>query len=345
MQKVVEVLVVDDSAFMRKTVSALIESFPQFKVIGKARNGVDAIEKTKRLTPDLITLDIEMPELDGLETLKVLMKEHPVPVIMLSSGSESTLEAFELGAVDFVVKESIIKELTEIERENLFERLQAAVNAKLPIPAIKENKEERQKDQPLQHKIIAQKELLFIGSSTGGPAALQTILTNFSADFPIPIVVVQHMPPGFTKPLAERFNGLFHLHVKEAEHNEILLPGTVYIAPAGLQTNIMKNSLGSYQMKLKLSAPIETLYKPSIDVTLLSIAPYIKDKLLAVILTGMGDDGLRGCRLVKEYGGNVLAESEETCVVYGMPKVVHEAGLTDEQASIHQMHELIMNYI
>lgn len=346
MEKVFGVLVVDDSAFMRKTISSLIELSPNFSVIGKARNGIDAIEKIKRLKPDLITMDIEMPELDGLETLKVIMEDHPVPTVMLSNGSESTLEAFELGAVDFVVKESIIKPMSEVEMGDLFHRLQAAANAKLPNPSKKVIKvEERPKENPTKRYVPERKDLLFIGSSTGGPAALQAILTCFPEDFSVPIVVVQHMPPGFTKPLAERFNGLCNLLVKEAEHNEILIPGTVYIAPAGLQTTIFRNTQDQYQIKLKVSAPIDTLYKPSVDVTLLSVAPFSRDKLLAVILTGMGDDGLRGCRLVKEKGGNVLAESEETCVVYGMPKVVYEAGLVDEQAPLYNMHDLIMTYI
>lgn len=334
------VLVVDDSAFMRKTISTLIEASPDFFVIGKARNGLDAIEKVKQLKPSIVTLDIEMPELDGLQTLGRLMNENPVPVVMLSNGADSTLEAFELGAVDFVIKEVLVNNTSSEVLDDFYQRLLVAASAKLPVLI---QKEEVVPDNKVhtEDMIEMSKELLFIGTSTGGPSALQTILTKFPSDFHLPIVVVQHMPPGFTKPLADRFDSLCQLKVKEAEHNEILKPGTIYIAPAGLQTTIDQNERNLYQIKLKISAGMETLYKPSVDVTLLSAAPLYKERLLAVILTGMGDDGLRGCRKVKQLGGLVLTESKETCVVYGMPKVIDEAGLSDEQAPLFKMYDKI----
>ncbi|WP_026671954.1 protein-glutamate methylesterase/protein-glutamine glutaminase [Alkalihalobacterium bogoriense] len=337
------VLVVDDSAFMRKTIGVIIEENPNFYVIGKARNGIDAIEKIKRLQPDIITLDIEMPELDGLETLQVIMTEFPIPVVMLSNGAESTLEAFELGAVDFVIKESLIQEKNIEIKKDFYERLFIAAKAKLPKPIVRTEKTMETTLTKKQRSL--KKQLILIGSSTGGPSALQTILTRFPADFDIPIVVVQHMPPGFTKPLAERFNNLCQLHVKEAEHNEILQKGTVYIAPAGLQTTIQKLDKDCYTIKLKISSVIETLYKPSVDVTLLSVSHQTKDQLLTVILTGMGDDGLRGCKSVKSHGGTILAESEETCIVYGMPKVVVEAGLVDKQVPLHLMFDRMMDIV
>lgn len=347
MKEKYNVLVVDDSAFMRKTISIIIEENPNFSVIGKARNGIDAIDKIKRLKPDIITLDIEMPELDGLETLQIIMTEFPVPVVMLSNGAESTLEAFELGAVDFVMKEALIQEKNAEMKIDFYERLHTAAKAKLPQPIIKTEKKQKTMIEatPAPKQSSQKKQLIFIGSSTGGPSALQTILTRFPADFDIPIVVVQHMPPGFTKPLAERFNNLCELHVKEAEHNETLQKGTIYIAPAGLQTTLQKLDNDCYTIKLKISSVIETLYKPSVDVTLLSVSHQAKDQLLTVILTGMGDDGLRGCKAVKSHGGTILAESEETCIVYGMPKVVFEAGLVNKQVPLYQIFDSMMDIV
>ncbi|MDZ5474110.1 chemotaxis response regulator protein-glutamate methylesterase [Bacillus sp. 31A1R] len=347
MEPRIGVLIVDDSAYMRKLVSSIIEDSPEMYVIGKARNGLDALEKIKKLKPDVVTLDIEMPEMDGLVTLDYLMEECPVPVVMLSNGIDSTLEAFERGAVDFVMKENLLNNSQEDIIIDFHKRVLLAANARIPKrKRVKVSNEVVEPVEPNHLKIKNyMKDLVIIGSSTGGPSALQTILTQFPKSFNIPILVIQHMPPGFTKPLSERFDKLCELHVKEAEHNEILKAGTIYIAPAGLQTTVQKNDQDGYKVRLKITAPIETLYKPSVDVALLSIATTCKEKLLSVILTGMGDDGLRGCHAVKAAGGTVLGESEESCVVYGMPKVVFEAGLVDKQAPIDQMYDEIMKYL
>ncbi|OCA81954.1 protein-glutamate methylesterase/protein-glutamine glutaminase [Pseudobacillus wudalianchiensis] len=349
MDKRIGVMIVDDSAFMRKTISDMVEASSELYVAGKARNGLDALEKIKRLKPDVVTLDIEMPKLDGLDTLRRMMEECPTPVMMISNGAESTLEAFDIGAVDFVVKEDLVKEVEGGKLINFHQRITAAANAKLPVSSVtsESKKEERQVELAKEKEAFRQKQkmsMIVIGSSTGGPAALQKILTRFPEDFPLPILIIQHMPPGFTKPLAERFNSLCHICVKEAEHNEKMEPGTAYVAPAGLQTAVQEIE-GHYQIKLKISAPVETLYKPSVDVALLSIAPIVKDKLLAVILTGMGDDGLRGCKRVKQAGGTVLSESEETCIVYGMPKVVYEAGLADKQIPLYDVYDQMIDYL
>lgn len=343
----IKVLVVDDSAFMRKTISAMIEGNSNFLVIGKARNGLDALEKVERLKPDIVTLDIEMPELDGLETLKRIIMECPLPVIMLSNGADSTLEAFEIGAVDFILKKELIKEENEEAINDFHQRILTAATAKVPVPPtlIKEHGPIEEEEISIVSPNSGKWDLLVIGSSTGGPAALQKILTRFPVNFPVPILVIQHMPPGFTKPLADRFNGLCNLQVKEADHNEQMKIGTIYIAPAGLYTSIQKSREGQYVIRLKISSMIESLYKPSIDVALFSIAPLAKDRCLAVILTGMGDDGLRGCKKLKEEGGMLLSESEETCVVYGMPKVVYEAGLVDKQIPLGKMFESIMELV
>ena len=338
------VLVVDDSAFMRKTICSIIDACPYLYVIGRARNGLDAIEKVERLKPAIVTLDIEMPELDGLETLKRLMNEMPIPVVMLSNGADSTIQAIELGAVDFVMKHDLVKENNTSQIEDFCNRLIAAVTANIHklINSETGRKLADIRDIELQVKKDRNKELLIIGSSTGGPAALQKILTRFPITMDIPILVIQHMPPGFTKALAERFDSICSLRVKEVEHNETLKAGTIYIAPAGIQTTLNKSDEGTYIVRQKMTTFIETLYKPSIDVTLLSIATESKADLLTVILTGMGDDGLRGCTAVKQHGGTVLAESEETCVIYGMPKVVFDAGLVDKQLPLpHIFDEII----
>ena len=338
------VLVVDNSAFMRKTISSIIEASPDFFIIGKARNGLDALEKVKRLKPAIVTLAIDMPELDGLATLRRLMEESPLPIVMLSNRVEAILEASELGAVDFVVKNNLLNESDASQIESFYKILLAAANANISkLVKCKEpiEKEEAYKKEDHSNK-ASNKDLLIIGSSTGGPRALQSILTRFPSTMRIPILIIQHMPPGFTRPLAERFDHLCTLNVKEAEDNELLIPGTIYIAPAGVQTSLIKQEDGKYKVNQQMSPVIEALYKPSIDVTLLSISAEAKQGLLTVILTGMGDDGLRGCTAVKQYGGTVLAQSKETCVIYGMPKVVFEAGLVDKQLQLSDIYDEIM---
>jgi two-component system, chemotaxis family, protein-glutamate methylesterase/glutaminase len=341
------VLVVDDSALMRKAITKLLENDPQFTVIGVARNGLDAIEKVHRLRPDLVTLDVEMPEMDGLIALRTIMNEAPLPVVMLSShtgqGAEATLQALEQGAVDFFLKENLF--LTPIDPnriEDFYCRLRNAVTAKLP-PKI-HTPELVHKGEPAQYPDVRSKgaiDLLIIGCSTGGPSALQSILPKLPANIGVPVVVVQHMPPGFTKPLADRFDSLCVLQVKEAEQGERLKPGTIYVAPAGFQTQLTQHLDGAVALSVQESSRVETLYKPSIDVTVCSASPIFREGLLTVILTGMGSDGLEGCRTVKAHGGMVITESEQTCVVYGMPRVVVDAGLSDEQLPLPEMGDYI----
>lgn len=340
------VLVVDDSAFMRRAVSQIMEEDPRFFVIGIARNGVEAVEKVQRLKPDLVTMDVEMPEMDGLEALQQIMKTSPVPVVMLSShtgeGARETLQALEFGAVDFFLKENLIS--NRISRDQIQEfllHLIGIAEAKLaPTTGIvhPQGKEIRK----MNHR---RADLIFIGCSTGGPAALQTILPSFPKDFPIPIVVAQHMPLGFTKPLAERFDNLCQLNVREAQNGQIVQEGTIYIAPSGYQTQFDKKQDGTVIFKVNQQLEDQHLYKPSIDLTLSSAAPIFTDRLISVILTGMGVDGMQGCGLVKKYHGNVLVEAEESCVVYGMPKAVLDAGYADGQYILSRMYQEIMSCI
>ncbi|WP_251554528.1 protein-glutamate methylesterase/protein-glutamine glutaminase [Neobacillus muris] len=341
------VLVVDDSAFMRRSISLILEKDPQFSVIGIARNGLEAVEKVQRLKPDLVTMDVEMPVMNGLQALEEIMKQSPVPVVMLSSrtgeGAEETLQALEKGAVDFFLKDSLIKERDDHDKvQDFLLRLKGIAEAKLPRAAV---------TAPRRHTNVVRKrakqqfDLVFIGCSTGGPSALQTILPHLPGDFPVPVVVAQHMPMGFTKPLAERFNTLCQLNVKEAQHGQSVERGNIYIAPSGYQTQFEQKQDGTIVFKVEQLEEVKSLYKPSVDITLHSAAPIFRDRLLSVILTGMGVDGMQGCGLVKKYGGQVFVEAEESCIVYGMPKAVLEAGYADQQFILQRMYQEIISVI
>jgi len=342
-----DVLVVDDSAFMRRAISQIIESDPQFIVVGIARDGEEAVEKVKRLKPHVVTMDLEMPKVNGLEALQQIMISSPVPVMMLSSrtgeGATETLQALENGAVDFFLKDTLIRKDGDNKQiAEFLERLKGAVQAKLPSTGQFMQAPKPQKSVKPSNK---KTELLFIGCSTGGPSALQAILPHFPKDFHIPIVVAQHMPPGFTRHLAERFDSLCKLKVQEAQDGQMLHPGTIYIAPSGYQTMFEEQRNGKVSFKIHSEEGSRALYKPCIDLTLKSAAPIFSTKLLSVILTGMGVDGMEGCGLVKEYGGHVFVESEESCIVYGMPRSVMEAGFADAQYSLEEMSQEIMSYL
>jgi two-component system chemotaxis response regulator CheB len=340
------VLIVDDSAFMRRAISLLFEKDTDFFIVGIASNGLEAIEKIKRFKPDVVTMDVEMPEMDGITALAQIMKHHPVAVVMLSTltneGAEAALTALQLGAVDFFPKSSLIMDPTDPKViDDFLVRVKAAASAKLPMrnkaaPG-KEAAEGKKKEGS------ASVELLVIGCSTGGPSAIQSFLPRFTPDFPAGIVVLQHMPPGFTKPLADRFDTLCHLKVKEAEDGDAVMPGIIYVAPAGYQTLFQKTYDGKTILKI---VPDESkLYKPCIDVSLQSASSIYRDRLLAVILTGMGTDGLIGCGEVKRQQGHVIVESEESCIVYGMPKAVYEAGYADRQVSLPDIYQEILSFV
>ncbi|WP_066370381.1 protein-glutamate methylesterase/protein-glutamine glutaminase [Neobacillus fumarioli] len=340
------ILIVDDSAFMRRAIGQFLEEDPNFSVVGIARNGLDAIEKVQRLKPDLVTMDVEMPEMNGIEALEQMMKISPVPVVMLSSrtaeGAEETIKALELGAVDFFLKDRLIGTgVSNDDIQDFLMRLKGIMEAK-PKSSLPKDKTQLK---PHRNRMNREIELLFIGSSTGGPSALQTILPCFPKEFPVPIVVAQHMPPGFTKPLAERFNSICKLGVREAEDGLPVKAGTIYIAPSGYQTRFETKLDGTVIFKVDHDAENQALYKPSVDITLTSAAPIFQDRLLSVILTGMGSDGMLGCGLVKKYNGTVFVEAEESCTVYGMPKAVQEAGYADGQFILSQMYNQIISFI
>lgn len=356
------VLVVDDSSFMRRCISLIIEKDPQLFIIGIARNGIEAVEKVQRLKPDIVTMDVEMPEMDGMTALKEIMEICPVPVVMLSNRTdedpETAFRALELGAADFYLKSLLLKDNVkpEIIKEFLGRLKAIAEKARKDVIRKQERKATSENVSEIIENILNMPEgrietkprladLLIIGCSTGGPSALQSILPRFPKDTRVPIVVLQHMPPGFTKPLAERFDTICNLRVKEAEDGDILEAGNIYIAPSGYQTLLDKKTDDSVALRIEDHLFIETVYKPSINVTLDSAAPIYKERLLSVILTGMGNDGLIGCKSVKKYNGRVIVEAEESCIVYGMPRAVYEAGLADVQVPLSDIFHKIMLYI
>lgn len=334
----IKIIIADDSAFMRKLLSDLFAKQSDFQVLETARNGRDAIDKIKRLKPDLVTMDVNMPVMDGLSALEVLMKEYKVPVVMISSltkaGADETIKALSLGAVDFIEKVSgPISSITTIERE-ILEKCRAAVGANVKGFTALELFKPKPPTVNMIKKIniaYSNEKIIAIGTSTGGPRALQQVITNLPKDLPCGIVIVQHMPAGFTKSLAERLNSLSELVVKEAENNDIISAGKVFIAPGNY--HMVVESQGDLRIiRLNQNPPLAS-HRPAVDVLFESVAKY-GNKVIAVVLTGMGSDGAKGMKFIKDAGGYAIAEDKSTAVVYGMPKAVADLGLVDKVAPL-----------
>jgi len=346
----VRVLVVDDSAFMRKAITSMLESDPDVKVVGTAGDGQECLEKTRALKPDIVTLDIEMPRMDGLTSLRHIMKDFPTPVLMLSSvsteGAEATLDALSLGAVDFIPKQFSNSALDIVDlQDQLVLKIKQIVKNQGRIMAISN----QQKKQPAKNSIVnypipsakclkkscKRYSIVSMGTSTGGPPALQEIIHKLPAKFPVPIVIVQHMPPMFTNSLAKRLDSLSILDVKEAEHGEPLLSGHIYIAPGNMHLKVSR--VRDTIQTLLTTKPDNVLHKPSVDILFKSVVDTYGSNTLGIILTGMGSDGLKGARAVRQSDGSVFAQNEQTCVVYGMPKSVVENDLADKIVPIQNM--------
>ena len=405
------VVIADDSAFMRKVLSDLFQKTSDFQVVGTARDGREAIKLVAKERPDLLTLDINMPVMDGLSALEVIMKDCPVPVLMFSSltkkRADETIRALELGAVDFLCKtggsiskidaieEDIIakcrsvagakinnskinknifakkQEAGNLKRINIFEKKGYSVAHTQTAASIKpKTAQEKLAASVQQHKqgltgMMAKREnpllkkrpspvyggsssgssgtkLVALGTSTGGPRALQQVIPKLPGNMPCGMVVVQHMPAGFTKSLADRLNGMSQVTVKEAENGEPILPGHVYIAPGGYHLTVAGNASGR-EISLNQNPPLAS-HRPAVDVMFDSVVKYGGD-IVSVILTGMGSDGAEGMKKIKKAGGYVIAESDETCVVYGMPKSVVEAGIADEILPVGQVADAIMKRV
>ena len=357
----IKILIADDSIFMRKLLSDLFEEQPDFKVVGVAHNGKDAVEKTAQLSPDLLTMDVNMPVMDGLEALAIIMKEHPLTVVMISSmtktGAEATFRALELGAVDFISKVSgTVSSIADIQNE-ILEKCRAAAAAnwrisvkgksipveveEIPVPKVRPSE---LMSSPFTKSLpgTGQQRLVAIGTSTGGPRALQQVITQLPADLPCGVVIVQHMPPGFTKSLSERLDSLSKVRVKEAEDNDLIEPGHVYIAPGNYHMQV-KNQSGLLRISLNQEPPLAS-HRPSVDVLFDSVAS-IGRRLTAVIMTGMGSDGAKGMQKIKFAGGYVIAEDESTSVVYGMPKAVVDLGIADKVLPLPYIAGAIVNAV
>ena len=350
MQNQINVLVVDDSAFMRKSLSLLLESDPQINVIDTATDGLIAIEKIKKLKPDIVTLDIEMPKMDGITALGIIMKECPTPVIMVSSltieGADVTLKALELGAVDFIPKEmSFVSVAITGIKEELVGKVKAIHKSK-PLPKKVHAFNFKSDSRSVRSKIMTSRlpimnyRALALGISTGGPISLQKVIPLLSEKIRVPIFIVQHMPPKFTASLAERLNSMSALEVKEAEDGEIVRSSVVYIAPGGFHMTLQKDKLNNVVINISES-PDNVLHRPSVDVMLNSVHQIYGKNMLGVIMTGMGKDGLEGIKKLKSTGGHCIAQNEETCVVYGMPRAIVDNGLADIVASLEEIPKLI----
>ncbi|MBW4828704.1 MAG: chemotaxis response regulator protein-glutamate methylesterase [Clostridiaceae bacterium] len=347
----IKVLIVDDSALIRKIITDILEEDREIKVIGTAKDGREALEKIPRLKPDLITLDIEMPVMDGISTLKSIVKKHQIPVIMLSSltvkGADLTLKALEIGAVDFITKPSNVFNIgNKDEKNQLIEKVKMASKTKVKksrlcnrnIEGIKENiiKRTDYTDKPYD-SIVA------IGTSTGGPKALQEIIPKLPYNINASIVVVQHMPAGFTKSLANRLNSISQMKVKEGENGEKLKRGYCYIAPGDFHMSVEQNK-GDLFIKLDKNPPISGL-RPTADILLKSVSKLNGIEKVGIILTGMGSDGTEGISQFKKSNGYTIAESEESCVVFGMPKSAINTGNIDLILPLNKIKDEIIKWV
>ncbi len=354
MEDIIKILVVDDSAFMRKSLTIILESDPSIKVIATGRDGEEGVKLAKQLKPDIITMDIEMPKMDGLTALKKIMAECPTPVLMVSSltteGAESTIKALELGAVDFIAKEMSFVSVNIVKiKEEIIKKIKAIVHQnKLRIRLTKlQNLSGNSKTNFKSRTNVYKNDIpklnyraLAMGISTGGPFALQKIMPLLSPKLNVPVFLVQHMPPKFTKSLAERLNSLSQIEIKEAENNELVRNNVVYLAPGGQHMKLISQGMSNIKISIT-SEPTDSLNKPSVDVMMNSVLEVYGKNTLGVIMTGMGRDGAEAIAALKKLGGYAIAQDEESCVVYGMPRAIVDAGNADAILPLEKIPEII----
>lgn len=337
-----KVLIVDDSVFFRNRITAALAPAEDIEVVGTASNGQEAIQKAQALRPDVITMDVEMPVVDGISAVRRIMTEAPTRILMFSAltkeGARETLEALEAGALDFLPKDTQGGGRGEAFSSLLLERVRAVGRARLPAlkgaaaghyhaPVSRPSRAHAGRE--LRPSVVA------IGASTGGPVALRQVLTALPRHFPLPVVVAVHMPGSFTKAYAERLNSVCAVEVREAQDRDPLRPGEVLIAPGGLQMTVERGPSG-HQVRVTEPLPGQ-IYHPSVDQLLSSVAAGFSGKALAVVMTGMGSDGLEGARKLKAAGCSVWSQDEKSCVVYGMPQAVERAGLSDRVVALDEM--------
>ncbi len=345
MQKI-KVLVVDDSLFMRRMITDILQAEADMEVVGTARNGQEGLELARQLQPDVITLDVEMPVMDGITMLERLMQENPTPVVMVSSltkeGAEVTLRCLELGAIDFVTKPSgsISMDLYKVSSQ-IVEKVRVA--SRVPPYRLRKLAQPVSTTRtvhlppvvsPLSR--VAEEVLVVVGCSTGGPKALATLMNSLPSDFHAPMLIVQHMPEGFTRSLAERLDRLSSVAVREAQEGDRLEAGFALLAPGGRHMKLTPNRT----IQLSQDPPVHGV-RPAVDVTLLSLAQHYPGRVVVAILTGMGSDGALGARALRAKGARVLVEHESSCVVYGMPRAVLQTSGADQVVPIEQMGHAI----
>lgn len=331
MGETVRVLIVDDSAYVRKVVRQMLARSPHIQVVGAAHNGVEALELAEQLRPDVITTDLVMPHMDGVAFVRAQMARRPLPILVVSvagAHDDMALAALDAGAIDVVRKPTALaSELVFEISDELIAKLEAATQARPlastiaaapPEPAL-----------PAPRPAPGSFDIVTIGVSTGGPQALKQLIPQLPADFPVPIAIVLHMPLGFTELYARSLDQLSALRVIEASHDTPLRAGQVLLAPAGRHMRIERNHAGVLLAKLD-THPLDTPHRPAVDVLFQSVALAFGQRALALVMTGMGDDGRAGAAWVKAQGGTVWTEAAETCVIYGMPRAVAEAGLSDQ---------------
>lgn len=341
-----KVLIADDSASTRLALEKIIEKEPEFKIVGVAFDGEEVLRKIEYLKPDVITLDLEMPNLNGLGALEKIMKSNPLPVIVVSSltpaGAKETITALESGAIDCILKPSLYPLQSTIDFENeLITKLKAAVTARMFSL-----KGDAPNNVGSYHGMPGGKnnfDAVIIGISTGGPSSLKKIIPYLPEHLLVSFIIAQHMPLGLTQSLAENLNSISNIRIKEAREGDIVYQERILIAPAGYQTTLKQRQHG---VTIKISDPSkEDLYKPSINLLFASAAKVFKSKVLGIIMTGMGSDGTAGAKVIKEAGGTIIAESEESCVIYGMPKSAIDAGVVDYVLPLNAIVNKIMELV
>lgn len=348
MDRLLRVVIVDDSAYVRKVVREILSRSPFVEVVGTARDGREALDLVESLRPDVVTCDLNMPELDGVGFVREQMQRRPVPIIIMSIANETAeaaLTALDAGAIDFVQKPTALasEKMFEVSSE-LIEKVKAAGNILLkhihtaPPPP-------KAATEPATRVLGSHSvDMVVIGISTGGPQALKRLIPQLPEDFPVPVAMVMHMPIGYTEMYAAKLNELSHLEVREAAEGDELKPGRVFLAPAGRHLSFRRNENGKVVTHLD-ARPFEMLHRPAVDVLFESAAEIYGNRVLGVVMTGMGSDGKKGAAWIKSQGGMIFTEAESSCVVYGMPCVVVEAGLSDKSVPLDDMARAIREVV
>lgn len=346
MNRIIRVLIVDDSAYVRKVVREMLSYSPHLEVVGAARDGREALELVENLRPDVVTSDLMMPELDGIGFVREQMRRRALPIVMMSSMDENsaeTLAALDAGAVDFVQKPTALatEKIFEVRGE-LIEKIKMAASAHAGnINLVPEPKRPTEPVNVSNEPRKNQFDAIVIGISTGGPQALRYLIPQLPADFPVPIAIVLHMPIGYTSMYAEKLNEISAIQVREAKEGDEMRAGLALLAPAGKHLSFKRRTNGKVFGHLSLR-PVDTQHRPAVDVLFQSAAETFGSRTLGVVMTGMGADGRNGAAWIKAQNGTIYAESEETCVVYGMPGVVVEAGLSDKIIRLDRMGQALM---